>query len=242
MTTLFISDLHLEVSRPDITQALFTFLDDKAKAADALYVLGDIFEVWIGDDDDDPFLEEVATRFKSLSDSGVDLFFMVGNRDFILGEDYANRCGATLLSDPTVVDLYGTQTLLMHGDSLCTNDTEYLAFRAQSRHPAWQAAMLSKSLEERRAFAKMAREQSQNANSNKADDIMDVTPEEVVNEMSQHGVTRLIHGHTHRPACHDLTVNGQPAQRWVLGDWDSNSWWLSVTADSIDLENHPISG
>ncbi|MGM0953335.1 MAG: UDP-2,3-diacylglucosamine diphosphatase [Pseudomonadota bacterium] len=228
MTTLFISDLHLEESRPDITDAFFAFLENRAMGVERLYILGDFFEAWIGDDEKTPLQEQVAGALKALADSGTDIFLMHGNRDFLIGEDFCHRAGATLLDDPTVVDLYGTPTLLMHGDSLCTADVEYQKFRANMRNPQMQKMMLARPLEDRQKMARQLRDMSMAKNQGKAEAIMDVTPEEVVREMEAHGVQRLIHGHTHRPAIHDLKANGKDARRIVLGDWDENVWWLAV--------------
>lgn len=231
MTTLFISDLHLEEERRDITDAFLGFLKDKAVHAETLYILGDFFEAWIGDDEHTPLQDEVAAALKSLTDQGVDLFLMHGNRDFLIGEDYCIRVGGTLLNDPTVVDLYGTPTLLMHGDSLCTADVEYQKFRANMRNPQWQAMFLKRPLADRQVVARQLREMSMAKNQGKKEDIMDVTKDEVVRVMEEHGVQRLIHGHTHRPAIHDLEANGEPAKRFVLGDWDSHVWWIEVGPD-----------
>lgn len=228
MTTLFISDLHLEESRPDITRAFLTFLEQKAAGTESLYILGDFFEAWIGDDERTPLQEQVAGALRQLSDTGTRLYLMHGNRDFLIGEDFCARAGATLLDDPTVIDLYGTPTLLMHGDSLCTADVEYQKFRANMRNPKWQQMILQRPLKDRQQMARQLREISMAKNQGKEEFIMDVTPEEVVKDMEHHGVQRLIHGHTHRPAVHELTANGEPARRIVLGDWDQNVWWLEV--------------
>lgn len=241
MTTLFISDLHLEESRPDITGAFLNFLDEKARGAEQLYILGDFFEAWIGDDERTPLQEQVAAALRNVSDSGTGIFLMHGNRDFLIGEDFCERAGATLLADPTVIDLYGTPTLLMHGDSLCTADVEYQKFRANMRNPQWQQMILQRPLKDRQQMARQLREISMAKNQGKEEFIMDVTPEEVVREMEAHGVQRMIHGHTHRPAEHELNANGQPAKRIVLGDWAENVWWLDVTADtSPALKKYPL--
>lgn len=232
MTIRFISDLHLEESRPDITDAFLAFLKDKAMGIDALYILGDFFEAWIGDDEKTPLQNQVAEALREVSDSGTALYLMHGNRDFLIGEDFCNRCGAELLPDPTVIDLYGTPTLLMHGDSLCTADVEYQKFRANMRNAQWQQMFLQRPLADRQMVARQLREISMAKNQGKAETIMDVTPEEVVREMEHHGVQRLIHGHTHRPAVHELSANGKPAVRIVLGDWDTHAWWLEVTGDN----------
>lgn len=228
MTTLFISDLHLEESRPDITEAFLGFLDGKASGVDQLYILGDFFEAWIGDDERTPLQEQIATALRKLRDSGTRIFLMHGNRDFLIGQDFCDRAGATLLDDPTVIDLYGTPTLLMHGDSLCTADVEYQKFRANMRNPQWQQMILQRPLKDRQQMARQLREISMAKNQGKEEFIMDVTPEEVVKDLETYGVQRMIHGHTHRPAVHELTANGSPAKRIVLGDWDKNVWWLEA--------------
>ena len=228
MTTLFISDLHLEESRPDITGAFLGFLKTHAMGVEQLYILGDFFEAWIGDDERTPLQEQVAAALREVRDSGTEIFLMHGNRDFLIGNDYCERAGATLLDDPTVIDLYGTPALLMHGDSLCTADVEYQKFRANMRNPQMQKMMLARPLEDRQQMARQLRQMSMAKNQGKAEDIMDVTPEEVVKELEHHGVQLMIHGHTHRPAIHDLEANGEPARRIVLGDWDTHVWWLEA--------------
>lgn len=241
MTTLFISDLHLEESRPDITRAFLSFLEQQAAGVESLYILGDFFEAWIGDDERTPLQEQVAGALRQLSDSGTRLFLMHGNRDFLIGDDFCARAGATLLDDPTVIDLYGTPTLLMHGDSLCTADVEYQKFRANMRNPQWQQMILQRPLKDRQQMARQLREISMAKNQGKEEFIMDVTPEEVVKDMERHQVQRLIHGHTHRPAVHELTANGQPARRIVLGDWDQNVWWLEAhPGEEPALKKQPL--
>ncbi|MGM0767267.1 MAG: UDP-2,3-diacylglucosamine diphosphatase [Pseudomonadota bacterium] len=241
MTTLFISDLHLEESRPDITRAFLGFLENRAQGVDQLYILGDFFEAWIGDDERTPLQETVAKALKALSDGGTEIFLMHGNRDFLIGQDFCARAGATLLDDPTVVDLYGTPTLLMHGDSLCTADVEYQKFRENMRNPQWQQMILQRPLADRQQMARQLREISMAKNQGKEEFIMDVTPEEVVKVMEAHGVQRLIHGHTHRPAEHTLEANGKPARRIVLGDWDQHVWWLRVApGEETVLDKAPL--
>ena len=241
MTTLFISDLHLEESRPDITRAFLSFLEQQAAGVESLYILGDFFEAWIGDDERTPLQEQVAGALRQLSDSGTRLFLMHGNRDFLIGDDFCARAGATLLDDPTVIDLYGTPTLLMHGDSLCTADVEYQKFRANMRNPQWQQMILQRPLKDRQQMARQLREISMAKNQGKEEFIMDVTPEEVVKDMERHQVQRLIHGHTQRPAVHELTANGQPARRIVLGDWDQNVWWLEAhPGEEPALKKQPL--
>ena len=241
MTTLFISDLHLEESRPDITEAFLGFLDGTASGVDQLYILGDFFEAWIGDDERTPLQEQIAAALRKLRDSGTDIFLMHGNRDFLIGEDFCKRAGASLLDDPTVIDLHGTPTLLMHGDSLCTADVEYQKFRANMRNPQWQQMILQRPLEDRQQMARQLREISMAKNQGKEEFIMDVTPEEVVKDMEAHGVQRMIHGHTHRPAVHELSANGLPAKRIVLGDWDKNVWWLEAEpGKEPELKKQPL--
>ncbi|WP_418140220.1 UDP-2,3-diacylglucosamine diphosphatase [Marinobacter sp. MA] len=241
MTTLFISDLHLEESRPDITEAFLGFLDGTASGVDQLYILGDFFEAWIGDDERTPLQEQIAAALRKLRDSGTDIFLMHGNRDFLIGEDFCKRAGASLLDDPTVIDLHGTPTLLMHGDSLCTADVEYQKFRANMRNPQWQQMILQRPLEDRQQMARQLREISMAKNQGKEEFIMDVTPEEVIKDMEAHGVQHMIHGHTHRPAVHELIANGLPAKRIVLGDWDKNVWWLEAEpGKEPELKKQPL--
>ena len=241
MTTLFISDLHLEESRPDITRAFLAFLEQKAAGAKRLYILGDFFEAWIGDDERTPLQEKVAAALRNVSGGGTEIFLMHGNRDFLIGANFCDRAGAALLEDPSVIDLYGTPTLLMHGDSLCTTDEEYQKFRVNMRNPQWQKMVLQRPLKDGQQMARQLREISMAKNQDKEEFIMDVTPGEVVREMEAHGVQRMIHGHTHRPAEHALTANGQPAKRIVLGDWAENVWWLEVTPGASPiLGKHPL--
>ena len=235
MHTLFISDLHLHESRPQVTRAFFHFLYTHAIHAEALYILGDFFDAWIGDDDDSELLQDVASGLHKLSELGVAIYFMHGNRDFLLGKAYASKAGLSLIDDGTVIDLYGTPTLLMHGDTLCTDDVDYQQFRTMVRSPQWQQQILAQPLAARRALAAQLRAKSQSMNSLKADDIMDVSTTEVVAQMENAGVTRMIHGHTHRPARHQLVVAGKPAERIVLGDWHDTGWCIKADQNSIDL-------
>ena len=235
MHTLFISDLHLHESRPQVTRAFFQFLYTQAIHAEALYILGDFFDAWIGDDDDSELVQDVASGLQKLSQLDVAIYFMHGNRDFLLGDTYASKAGMSLINDGTVIDLYGTPTLLMHGDSLCTDDTEYQQFRAMVRSPQWQQQILAQSLAARRALATQLREKSQSMNSLKADDIMDVSSNEVIAQMKAASVTRLIHGHTHRPARHQLVIDSKPAERIVLGDWHDSGWCIKADQNTIEL-------
>ena len=239
--SLLISDLHLDPARPEHLAELERLLADQAGRAQRLYVLGDLFEAWIGDDDDSDFNRQAIAAFRAFADAGSELFFMHGNRDFLLGERFAADCGGTLLDEGTVVDLHGTRALLMHGDSLCTEDQAYQQFRAMARNPQWQQMMLAKPLDERRALAQGMRMQSQSNNANKAENIMDVTPSEVVRVMNEAGVRDLIHGHTHRPAVHDVDLgDGASGKRWVLGDWGKLGWWIIADGDGLRLESWEI--
>ncbi|MES2674079.1 MAG: UDP-2,3-diacylglucosamine diphosphatase [Pseudomonadota bacterium] len=235
MYTLFISDLHLHESRPHITRAFFQFLRAQTRDLEALYILGDFFDTWIGDDDDALLNAEVATALKQLSQQGTQIFLMHGNRDFLLGEKFATDAGASLIAEGTIINLYGCPTLLLHGDNLCTGDKDYIKFRQQVRSPQWQQHILAQPLAARRALAAELREKSQAMNSLKAEDIMDVTPEEVVRVMQDASTPRLIHGHTHRPARHTLTIGGQNAERIVLGDWHDQAWAITASPDKIEL-------
>ncbi len=228
MTTLFISDLHLDEARPQIVDLFVEFLQAEARQADALYILGDLFESWIGDDDDAPLPARVATELRALRDSSVPIHFMHGNRDFLVGPHYANRAGMALLADPTVITLGGEPALLMHGDTLCTDDVEYQKFRKMVRNPVWQQEFLAKPLAERRAFAEHARGESRKHTSTMRPQIMDVNQAAVESTMRRHDVKRLIHGHTHRPATHRFELDGKPAERIVLGDWYEHSSVLRV--------------
>jgi UDP-2,3-diacylglucosamine hydrolase len=236
MTLLFVSDLHLDAVRPGITRLFLDFLAGEARAAEALYVLGDLFEAWVGDDDPGEPGASVCAALKALADGGVPVFLMRGNRDFLYGQRMAERCGATLLPDPCVVDLHGVPTLLMHGDLLCTDDVAYQAFRRQVRDPAWQANFLAQPLAARQAFAAQARAASQQHQQGVSEAITDVTPAAVEDVMLRHGVTRLIHGHTHRPGIHSLEVAGRRGQRIVLGDWYDQGSVLRLDGDGLRLE------
>jgi UDP-2,3-diacylglucosamine hydrolase len=236
MTTLFIADLHLDPERPQITTLFENHLaSDEVRHADALYILGDLVEAWIGDDDDAELPQRIAAATRSLSDAGVPVYFMVGNRDFLLGEAFARRAGMTLLNDGTVHDIQGRPTLLMHGDVLCTDDVAYQAVRQQVRNPQWQAQILSMPLDARRAFAAKARADSKAHTGSTMESIMDVNADAVAAAMRKAGVTRLIHGHTHRPAIHSFEMDGKTAERIVLGDWYEHGSVLRVDAKNVEL-------
>lgn len=231
MTTFFISDLHLCPERPDITAWLEKFINDKARGSRALYVLGDLFEYWLGDDALSPLAEQVASWFMSLSDAGTSVYFMAGNRDFLIGEAYTQQAGMTLIEEPTLINLNGTTTLLIHGDAECTDDVAYQQARKMLRNPEWQKDFLSKSLPDRIAFAEQARKQSQAHTQSSQMEIMDVNPEAINALFQQHQVTQMIHGHTHRPAIHQHGNN----RRIVLGDWHQQSSYLQCDDDGMQL-------
>lgn len=247
MSTFFISDLHLQPAQPALLQGLLQFLRSTASGADALYILGDLFEAWVGDDDDAPWLPALRDALKALHDGGTRLCFVHGNRDFLFGKElfgkgpqgerFARQCGIELLPEAVAIDLYGRRALLLHGDTLCTEDREYLALRAQLHNPLWQQAVLAKPLAERRQLAAALRLESQAAGAQKSAEIMDVTPAEVERAMIAHGVDLLIHGHTHRPAHHRLRVDGREVERWVLPDWDAGAGrggMLVATAQGLE--------
>ena len=237
---LLISDLHLEEARPDLTQAFLAWLEREATEASALYILGDLFNVWIGDDDDRPLNVLISTTLHQQAALGLKIFLMHGNRDFLLGENFAARSGATLLHEPYVLEQQGRRFLLVHGDALCTRDVDYMKFRTLVRAPKWQQDFLHKPLGERRAFATQARNQSQSMNSNKAADIMDVTQSEVASLLDTHGISTLIHGHTHRPKVHDFTDRNRQCQRIVLGDWGPAGWQITIENGTAVLQQFAL--
>jgi UDP-2,3-diacylglucosamine hydrolase len=233
---LFISDLHLSEDRPAANERFFSFLEDTARDVGSLYILGDFFEYWIGDDDlAYPFHAVIAGILRELSRNGVALYLMHGNRDFLIGTRFCEATGATLLDDPTVVELEGEKTLLMHGDTLCTDDLDYQAWRRTARSSAWQREFLGKSLAERRRAIVGMREKSKEVISAKPAEIMDVNPGAVQEAMKQHGVKRLIHGHTHRPGRHIVDLGGVRGERWVLPDWYGRGGYLCLSGKSLKL-------
>ncbi|MGD2056995.1 MAG: UDP-2,3-diacylglucosamine diphosphatase [Gammaproteobacteria bacterium] len=234
--TLFISDLHLDAQRPATTRLLLDFLGSRCRVAEALYILGDLFESWIGDDDESRLHTTIIAALRAAVAAGTAVYLMHGNRDFLLGERFAEQTGCTLLDDPARIDLYGQATLLMHGDKLCTGDAAYLAYRSRIRDRQVRQAFLDKSLPERRYIAAILRRTSHAANRTKPDSILDVDPVAVIRTMSEYRVCQLIHGHTHRPAIHDLTVAGHPARRMVLGDWTRQGSVLACTARGCELQ------
>jgi UDP-2,3-diacylglucosamine hydrolase len=226
---LFISDLHLSAERPDTSEQFFRFIEDEARRADALYILGDLFEYWVGDDDlGDPLAAGVAKALKDLSREKVAVSLMHGNRDFLLAGEFCKATGATLLEDPSLVKFGKTPTLLMHGDTLCTDDRDYQNWRRTARSAAWQRDFLSKSLAERRKTIHGLREKSKEVIAAKPADIMDVNADAVKEAFRRHHVRRLIHGHTHRPARHEIEVDGAKCERWVLPDWYGRGGYLTL--------------
>lgn len=237
MSTLLISDLHLSPERPTVTQAFLDFLKNQAAEANALYILGDLFEAWVGDDDPAPLSREVISALKVLTDSGTHLYVMQGNRDFLLDKRFARETGCTLLPDHYVTQLEGHKVLLLHGDTLCIGDEQYQKFRRKARHPLFRWCLNHLPLKTRQNIATSWRAKSMKVNSNKSDNIMDVTPSEVERVMEEYQVNTMIHGHTHRPNRHDHK-NGE---RMVLGDWHHQGWYIRVTEMSgAELSSFPI--
>ncbi|CAH0990168.1 UDP-2,3-diacylglucosamine hydrolase [Sinobacterium norvegicum] len=232
MSILLTSDIHLDPKRLDIAKAFDHFLATTARECESLYLLGDIFEAWIGDDFSMPFVDQIKSALRAVSDSGVAVYFMHGNRDFLVGQDFCNDIGATLLDDPTMLEYGGQRILLMHGDNLCLEDVDYLEFRKMARNPAWQQQILSKSIPERIAIAEQMRNDSQDAMSTKSADIMDVTVSEVDRLLAKHQADLMIHGHTHRPNTHK---QADDKQRIVLGDWDKSLWYLTLDENRDEL-------
>jgi len=240
VATLFIADLHLQTEEPAITAGFLRFLAGEARQADALYILGDLFEAWIGDDDPNPLHQQIASAIKSLVESGVPCYFIHGNRDFLLGKRFARQSGMQLLPETQVLDLYGRKILIMHGDTLCTDDAGYQAFRKKVHTPWIQALFLALPLFIRRRVAAKMRAGSKAANSSKSLKIMDVNPQAVIDALEKHRVQWLIHGHTHRPAVHELTANNAPAFRAVLGAWHSEGSMVRVSETGVELLFFPF--
>ncbi|CZF77755.1 UDP-2,3-diacylglucosamine hydrolase [Grimontia marina] len=236
MTVLFISDLHLSPTHPEITQCFLRFLKEDAPKASALYVLGDLFESWIGDDDRTPLQIEVADAFKALSDTGVPIYFIHGNRDFLVGKRFARASGMTLLPEHKVIDLFGKPTLIMHGDTLCIQDEAYQRYRKKVHNPFIQWLFFRLPLSVRRRIGEKIRAGSTKSNQEKSEDIMDVDQSEVQRVMKESGVKQLIHGHTHRPDIHDIQLDTDPAQRIVLGDWYTQGSVLVCTEEGCALQ------
>jgi len=221
MTTLFISDLHLEAERPEIGDQFIRFLQTDATEAEALYILGDLFEAWVGDDDPNAHYAIIKLAIRKLTDSGIPVYFMHGNRDFMIGRRFANETGVKILKDPYPVKMYGQKALLSHGDAMCTDDVQYQRVRLMTRDPDWQQSMLAKPLKERLRIAEEARRQSLEQKLNLSMDIMDVNQGAVMRAINEYGVDVLLHGHTHRPDVHTVDLGNRKAKRVVLGDWYS---------------------
>lgn len=238
--SLFVSDLHLWATRPDITRLFIDFLDSTARKAEALYILGDLFEYWAGDDDQhDPHHRAVITALSACATSGTKLYFMHGNRDFLISSTFASAADVTLLDDPTLLELHGQRTLVSHGDAYCTDDEAYQVFRQQVRQPAWQAQFLTQPLATRKAQIEAIRMRSEQEKSQKSERIMDVNTTAIEQLLRDYDYPpRLIHGHTHRPAMHTHLVDGHTCIRWVLGDWYEQGSCLRV--DASGCTNIPL--
>lgn len=240
--TLFIADLHLAEERPLASERFLHFLETVAGGADALYILGDLFEYWVGDDDlDAPVARQVADKLRALAATGTTVHFMHGNRDFLLAQRYAEESGMILLDDPVVIDLYGTRTLLTHGDTLCTDDLGYQRFRRLVRQPLVRCALRSLPLGWRHAMARSARAGSERAKGGKPHEIMDVNAQAVTDAFRRSGAMRMIHGHTHRPARHVVAVGNDVGERWVLPDWYGEGGYLLCSAEGCELLPAPAS-
>ncbi|WP_434355827.1 UDP-2,3-diacylglucosamine diphosphatase [Parasalinivibrio latis] len=240
MTTLFISDLHLSADRPDIAACFLHFMETEARQCEALYVLGDLFESWIGDDDDTPFHRQVIQAFRNLTASGVPCYFIHGNRDFLIGKRFARESGIQLMDEHSVIDLYGTPALILHGDTLCTRDEGYQAYRRKVHNKFIQWLYFRLPLSARRNIGNKLRSKSSEENQHKSYEIMDVTPEEVDTQFARHQVPLMIHGHTHRPAVHETGNDGKTLTRIVLGDWYEHGSVLVCTPQGQTLESRPF--
>ena len=238
MHTLFISDLHLSHQTPSIAHNFLSLLNKQAAELDALYILGDLFEYWLGDDGITPQHQPVLNAIKQISDMGIPVYFIRGNRDFLISSEFARQSACTILDEPVVVDLYGTATLIMHGDLLCTDDHDYLKFREQVRNPQWQTHFLSLTMEQRIEMAKQARDASQSSAKDKTMEIMDANQSTIEQYMRDHNVKTLIHGHTHRPGIHNFQMDNSDAKRIVLGDWKED--WKDKTSYLIISKTETI--
>ena len=239
MTTVFISDLHLEPQNERLTQGFIKFLNHLPHQTDALYILGDFFELWIGDDYSDLFTEQIKSHLNDASKQ-FPIYFMHGNRDFLIGEKFALSAGFTIIPDPFIIQCHGYKLLLSHGDSLCTQDTAYMQMRSIIRNPAWQADFLSQSIEQRLDFAHQLQNRSNSDKAVKSEKIMDVTPEEVIKIMQTHKVHMMLHGHTHRPNIHQFSIEGQSAKRIVLGDWGESGWMAQMDESGCHLSKFSL--
>ena len=239
MATLFISDLHLESERPDISKQFLAFMEEEAREAEELYILGDLFEAWVGDDDPNAHYFRIKRAIRKLVDSGVPVYFLHGNRDFMVGQEFANETGVKILEDPYKVTLYGQKTLLSHGDILCTDDVQYQRVRKMVRDPEWQRNMRSKPLKERLRIAQEARRQSLEQTINMSLEIMDVNQQAVEKVIRHYNVDVLLHGHTHRPDVHVVDLGNRKAKRIVLGDWYTQGSVVRWDSRGPRLESMP---
>ena len=242
----FISDLHLSPRSPGATRLFLQFLAVRARQAEALYILGDLFEAWIGDDDiDDPYHAQIIAGLRGATDAGLKIALQHGNRDFLLGQAFASASGIRLLNDPYILSTPAWQFVLSHGDALCLDDSAYMAFRTQVRSPEWQAALLAKPLAERRAIAAHMREVSESSQRDKDNPYSDLQASATDDFLREHGYATFIHGHTHQPAKHDHIVDGIHVERWVLADWHEDRGEALVwdgemlSREAITLENRP---
>ena len=237
MATLLISDLHLQADRPDIADQFLRFLETDALNADALYILGDLFESWVGDDDPNDHYSWIKQGIRKLTRKQIPVLFMHGNRDFMIGNDFAHETGIVILEDPHIAVIHDTAVLLAHGDAYCTDDAEYQAVRKMTRDPQWQTMMLEKTLEERLAFAARARTTSLARGEEIGENISDVNQKAIEEAFREANVSLMVHGHTHRPAIHELNINGRPARRIVLGDWYEHGSVVRWDADGPVLSS-----
>ena len=236
MKPRFISDIHLSESQPQLTQAFFRFLNESKETCTHLYILGDLFESWIGDDDNSPLYNEIREALLSFTTNGPETFFMHGNRDFLVGESFAQETGIKILPDPFTLDINGQKVILSHGDFLCTDDTDYIDFRNKVRTKNWQSDFLQKDILERKEIAKNLRNDSKEATSQKSNTITDVNNQSVENFINEHQPDIFIHGHTHRPGTHEINLS----KRIVLGDWGEYGWYLTIDEKDYNLEKFKI--
>ena len=236
MKPRFVSDIHLSEKRPDLTNAFKVFLNESKESCTHLFILGDLFEIWIGDDDDNLFHKDIKTTLSEFVLDGPEVFFMHGNRDFLIGKTFANEVGISIISDPYSLDINGLKTILSHGDFLCTDDSDYIEFRNNVRSEEWQKDFLAKSIDERNEIANLLRSESKNATSEKPLEITDANLETVNNFIQENNPDIFIHGHTHRPKIHQHNLT----KRVVLGDWDKYGWYLSIEENSLNLKEFKI--
>ena len=236
MKPRFISDIHLSENNPHLTNAFKKFLNESKEACSHLFILGDLFEIWIGDDDNNPFIQDIKQALIDFTSDGPETFLMHGNRDFLIGETFANEVGISILSDPHTLNINGMKTILSHGDFLCTDDADYIEFRNEVRSKEWQKNFLSKSIDERNEIANSLRSDSKDATSEKSLEITDANLETVNNFIQENNPDIFIHGHTHRPKIHQHNLT----KRVVLGDWDKYGWYLSIEENSLNLKEFKI--